>query len=416
VAAWPGEEVEERASDIAVAADVLLRRQAAWRHRRVETLTVLSHEQVRRQVSIDFTVPYDYRELLRISDAGEYAVPLAVLRKRPLVHFDLRDEEQRSVPLLTADQGRMIGRELLYQLLDGDLAEQDADDEAVTLAAGPLVEAVLADDARRLAERIAALEAEQQLAPLTEFRAAADVLSRGFVVWAVVSGLERRRVVKFASDEPFTQRGGPTCFYHATGCTEASSYHVEVDVPRDLRARTTTLSDDASGAVLASGERDADRPALYFTADPAEPIARPGLVVTYGAERWHFLGPAAIVATVIALLVTGPWIFADLEGLAGRAGPAIGLVLSTSAVFSALVLRTDEHPLLRVMLVRYRLCLVASTLAALFAAAALGFQARAWVIDATWTAAALVSVLAAGILMVAAVRSPSVRSRPASEP
>ena len=57
MAAWPGEEIEERASDIAVAADVLLRRQAAWRHRRVETLTVLTHEQVRRQVSIVFTVP-----------------------------------------------------------------------------------------------------------------------------------------------------------------------------------------------------------------------------------------------------------------------------------------------------------------------------------------------------------------------
>jgi hypothetical protein len=90
-------------------------------------------------------------------------------------------------------------------------------------------------------------------------------------------------------------------------------------------------------------------------------------------------------------------------------------VLSTSAVFSALVLRTDEHPMLRLMLVRYRLCLVACTLAALFAAAALGFQARAWVIDATWAVASVVSVLSAGILIMAAVRSPSVHSRPAPE-
>jgi hypothetical protein len=66
-------------------------------------------------------------------------------------------------------------------------------------------------------------------------------------------------------------------------------------------------------------------------------------------------------------------------------------------------------------LVRYRLCLVASTLAALFAAASLGFQASAWVIDATWALAALVSVAAAGILIAAAVRAPSVRSRPAPE-
>ena len=39
-----------------------LRQQAAWRHRRVETITVLSHEQVRRQVSVDFTVPEAQRQ------------------------------------------------------------------------------------------------------------------------------------------------------------------------------------------------------------------------------------------------------------------------------------------------------------------------------------------------------------------
>jgi hypothetical protein len=416
VAAWPGEEIEERASDIAVAADVLLRRQAAWRHRRVETLTVLSHEQVRRQVSIDFTLPADYRDLLRLADSGECAVPLAVLQKRPLVHFDLRDEEQRSVPLLTADQGRTIGRELLYLRIDADLAEQEADEEAVTLAAGPLIEAILADDPRRLERRIEELEAGHGLEPLSEFRATAAVLSRGFVLWAVASGVERRRVLKFASDEPFVQRPDFAAVYRATGCTEAASYHVEVAVPADLRARTTTLVDSGTGATLAVGQRDTDRPALYFTADPAAALERPGLLVSYGAERWHFLGPAAVVATVIALLVLPPWVFSDLNSLAGRAGPAIGLVLSTSAVFSALVLRTDEHPMLRLMLVRYRLCLVACTLAALFAAAALGFQARAWVIDVTWALAAVVSAVSAGILIIAAARSPSVRSRPAAEP
>jgi hypothetical protein len=415
VAAWPGEEIAERASDIAAAANVLLPRQAAWRHRRVETLTVLSHEQVRRQVSIDFTVPEDYRELLRLSGAGEYAVPLAVLEKRPLVHFDLRDEEQRSVALLTAEQGRTIGRELLYLRLEADLAVQDTDGEAATLAVGSLIEAVLADEPRRLEGRIDALEADHDLEPLVEFRAIADLLARGFVAWAVVSGLDRRRVLKFASDEPFSQVRGLTAVYDTPGCTEAASFHVEVAVPPDLRARSTTLFDDVEGHVLAAGERDTDRPALYFTADPAEPIRRPGLAVAYGAERWRFLGPAAIVATVIALLVLPPWLFADLDGLAGRAGPAIGLVLSTSAVFSALVLRTDEHPMLRLMLVRYRLCLVACTVAALFAAAALGFQARPWVINVTWALAAAVSVLAAGILIVAAVRSPSVHSRPPQE-
>jgi hypothetical protein len=415
VAAWPGEEIEQRASELASAAAVLLRQSSAWRHRRVETITVLSHEQVRRQVSVDFTVPLEYRESLRLSDADEFAVPLAVLAKRPLVHFDLRNEEGHSIPLLTAEQNRMIARELLYRALDHDLEDQDADAEPALLAAGPLIEAVLADDPRRLDDRIDALERDHGLDRLDDFRARAGTLSRGFILWAVVRGLERRRIFKYAHDERFSQRPGYSHFYATPGCTEAWSYHVEVDVPPDLRARTTTLSDDATGEILASGSRNSDRPAIYFSVDPAQDLVRPGLLVRFGAERWRFLAPAAIVATVIALLVVPPLVFADLPSLAESAGPAIGLVLSTSAVFSALVLRTDEHPLLRLMLVRYRLCLVASTVAVLFAAAALGFQARTWVITATWAIAAFVSALAAVILIVEAARSPSVRSAPASD-
>jgi hypothetical protein len=414
MAAWPGEEIEERAGDIADAADQLLRRQAAWRHRRVETLTMLSHEQVRRHVSVDFTVPAELRERLRLSDADEFAVPLAFLAKRPLVHFDLRNEEGHSIPLLTAEQSTMIGRELLEQALEGDLAAQDAGEEtqlAVIPEASELIEVVLGEgDVTGTVER---LERRHGLDPLDDFRDLAEILSRSFVLWAVVRGLERRRVFKFAYDEPFSQRLGLAYVYAAPGSTEAWSYHAEVAVPEDLRARTTRLWDAASGEVLVSGIVDADRPALYYVGDPARQPARPQVVVDYGAERSRFLGPAAIVATVIALLVALPTVFADLRTLSESAGPAIGLVLSTSAVFSALVLRTDEHPLLRRLLIRYRLCLVASTLAALFAAAALGFRAENWIIDVTWWGATVVSILTAAILVVAVARSPSAYSRPA---
>ncbi len=408
MAAWPGEDFEERAGDIAAAAWSLLRRRQAWCHRRVETLTMLSHEQVRRHVSVDFTVPGEHREALRLSADDEFVVPLAWLVKRPLVHFDLRNEEGHSIPLLTAEQNTAIDRELLYNILDDDLSEQDADEatqQAVALAAGPLVEAVVGVAAR--AGDIERMEHEHGIEPLTQFRRMVASLSRSFVLWAVVRGLDRRRVFKFAYDEPYALRPGLAYVYDAPGCTEAWSYHVEVAVPTDLKARTTRLWDAATGSVLAAGAPDADRPALYASTDPAQPPAQPEVVVDFGAERGRFLAPAAIVATVIALLVGPPWLFADLEGLAASSGPAIGLVLSTSAVFSALVLRTDEHPLLRRLLVGYRLSLVASTLAALFAAAALGFRSEAWIIEVTWGVATVVSVTTAGILIRAVARSPS---------
>ena len=91
---------------------------------------MLSHEQVRRHVSVDFTVPAELRDRLRLSDADEYAVPLAFVAKRPLVHFDLRNEEGHAIPLLTAEQSNLIARELLNQVLETDLAAEEAAERA----------------------------------------------------------------------------------------------------------------------------------------------------------------------------------------------------------------------------------------------------------------------------------------------
>ena len=132
----------------------------------------------------------------------------------------------------------------------------------------------------------------------------------------------------------------------------------------------------------------------------------PRVVIEFAVERWRFLAPAAFVSTIIALLVAPPFLFADLTALPDTATAAVGLVLSTSAVFSVLVLRTDEHPLLRLMLVRARIMLAACTVAALFAAASIGFRTAGWIIEGTWALAALVSVLTAGIMIVEAVRAP----------
>ena len=397
MAAWPAEVLEERAAEIAAAADVLLRYQGAWRHRRVETITVLDHEQMRRHVSVDFTVPEEQREGLRIS-ADEFVVPLALLDKRPLVHFDLRNEEQHAIPLLTADQHRTIARELLYRQLDEELADEGYE------AAGELIEVVLADEPQDLEADIAALEAAHGI-ELLDFRATAAVLSRRFILWAVVRGLDRRRVYKFAYDEPLGRGPGFLFGFAARGCTEAQSYHLEVAVPEELKARSTLLVDDATGRRLAAGERDTDRPALSFRAQAPLPQA-PGINIEFAAERWRFLAPAALVATIIALLVAPPFLFADLTALPDTATAAVGLVLSTSAVFSVLVLRTDEHPLLRSMLLRARALLAVSAVAALFAAASIGFRTAGWIIEGTWALAALASVLTAGILIVEAVRAP----------
>jgi hypothetical protein len=391
---WPAEVLEERAGEIAIGFAALLTRQAAWRHRRVETITVLSHEQARRSVSVDFTVPLEHREDVRLADA-QWIVPLALLEKRPLVHFDLFGEDLTVIPLLRSDEARSVARELLYVMLDLDFEGEDPDFDADglierVLAAGPDDDEV-AEDAAALAPR----------AP--EFSALAERLSRGFLLCAVLEDVSRRRVIKFAYNEPIARPGRWSHFYVTPGCTEAASYHVEIDVPDGMRARSTQMIDNRTGELLVEGPLDSDRPAVHYVAGTDE--VEPGLSVHSATERTVFLGPAALVAWVIALELALPRLFADLGALAASGGPAIAILLSASTAFSALVLRAGEHPLVRVILALYRLLLASATVATLAAGAALAFKAGA--IDAIWGLCAIVAILVASILTIEAARAPA---------
>jgi hypothetical protein len=313
-------------------------------------------------------------------------------------------EDLASVPLLRSEETQLVGRELLYLMLDLDL------EEGVGADAGGLIERVLAtngDDLDAIDAGLAALE--ERVGPVPSFVALAERLARGFLLCAVVNDVERRRVLKFAYDEPLDRPDRVVHFYDAPGCTEAASYHAEVDVPDEMRARTSELVDNRTGTVLASGPRDADRPAVYYVADAGRRV-EPGLSVRYGTERGRFLVPAALVAWAIALELALPWLLADLAQLAVSAGPAIAVLLSSSAVFSGLVLRSGEHPLVRLVLAPYRLCLAAATVAAVAAGSALGFRAGAGALEWSWGIGALVAAAAAGILTEEAARAPSART------
>jgi hypothetical protein len=86
------------------------------------------------------------------------------------------------------------------------------------------------------------------------------------------------------------------------------------------------------------------------------------------------------------------------------------VLLSSSAVFSGLVLRSGEHPLVRIVLAPYRLCLAAATISAVVAGAVLAFRADSGALGWAWGLGALVAAAAAGILTMEAARAPSARA------
>ena len=133
----------EQLERVGQSAAVVLRREATWIHRRVETLgfPLPDTPTVRRRISIDFSIPPGLAPI----DPGtgqrppRFYVPLSILRKwPPLDRLDLFGEDGRSIPFLTGQQNRE---------LDGIVLGQMATD----LAGGGR----LTDDERRRIEAVA---------------------------------------------------------------------------------------------------------------------------------------------------------------------------------------------------------------------------------------------------------------------
>lgn len=124
VTTWPGDAYENAAFDIGLATLELLTNEQAWVHRRVETIDLLRRELVRRQVTVEFTVPEHLRDELRVGAEGPWCVPIAILKKQPLRNF-----------AVTLGLGITLGN------LDGQTAESSS---AVVLAGSALFAGIVA--------------------------------------------------------------------------------------------------------------------------------------------------------------------------------------------------------------------------------------------------------------------------------
>lgn len=186
----------------------LLRTWKGWVHRRVEAILLEEPETIRRQVSVDFTLPADLASPLKVGNEPLYFVPLTFLRKQPLTRFDLREENGGALPHLTKRRnGRLAAAVLLL------LAEELADRAQVSLPVPDEVVQDLWDIAnaaekeavetwRTLASRSATGKALAWRTRLTDnegFMGAARTLASNFIVAVPLVGAPgRRRIIKFA--------------------------------------------------------------------------------------------------------------------------------------------------------------------------------------------------------------------------
>lgn len=368
-----------------------------WVHRRVEQVDFLDDRSVRRRVSVDFELPANMPDR-EIAGTPIDLVPLALLRKRPLVGFDLRDESGSTVPLLTREQNAFVAWSLLAAV--GEAAARNA---GFSL---PLPLDVLSDlrllaseqpEKARSAFKTFIKPRKRESRFLRRalmkdevFRSLAEALTENFMLLVLLEHeSSRRRVLKYSYQEPlpfpafrlFRRQSARRFFwflrvrlgltavpldFEVPAMNEANTFHFEVESPRGLVVQSAEIVDDTTDEILVEvAEPEGSRVHLYASSQ----------VETTGATAWVWLQPAVSgLVRISAIFSVAVGYF--LAAIALRAeyvnpGPAMSLLLAIPGFLAIFIIRPGEHLLASRILLGFRSVVLLAGLLPLVAAVAL---------------------------------------------
>lgn len=391
---------------------------------------MLSHEETRRRVSIDFTLSDELLEDLRIEDG--VVVPISLLTKEPRKKFDLRDESGRAIPVLGRNQnGDLAHIALLNAALDA--LPEDTSAEVFEMLAADLRQIVFGSReqaADALGFFMGSAEAGDPLRAAILDDGTCQVLLAAlwanYVLFAVLApGGPNRRVLKlsYADDFDLTppsvsvwKRLAPAELWgrasrpdhkefvvECAGAWSAASFHAEIAIPEELEVRFGMLYDFASEQPLSRSEENVNRLSVYATNDISAD-AETAVFLQVAAQRAGRPVQAAITSVVVAGLL---WLGVTSGLDATNPGAAVSTLLAGAALFTGVSAVQGEHRLVRTVFRASRRWLTLVALVALTAAACLAMEwpcARPVIL---WRVCAIVVSVAAARLVWSAVRAPS---------
>lgn len=420
--------------DAGIACAELIADPKGWINRRVETIEMLTQEETRRRVSVDFTLSQQQRHEL-VTRHG-LVVPISVLSKYPRRNFDLRNEGGASVPVLgRADNGALALIALLSAALDAIPGVPSED--VLEMLTADLRQIIFEDEHQALAV-LSLLAGSAQAGDPTRKAIWEDARCRGllttlasdYVLFAALppEGPDRhvlkysygedlpldppwvRTRDKYAPSEVWWRARKPDrtrFFIDCPGAWRAASFHMEIAIPQELRVRFATLArfppDDVGDDIEHLGPSDewVNRAALY-AAEAIEPHDDVRAYIELISEREGGATRAALTAVTVALLLWFGW-FSGLD--AQNPGAAVSLLLAAAAVLSGFAAVTGRHIIVNKIFRTRRRALVLVALCALTGSASLAMEVPSRTPRSVWLVAAIICSLAALRLCWSSIRA-----------
>jgi hypothetical protein len=344
----------------------LLEDTVPWIHRRKETVSIIDESALKRQLSVDFTLcdcpGHDkWAGLSNAIFGGELAAaPLFLLEKRPawLMGFDLKDESDRSLPLMTSGDNAILSAAMLVHIGEQCLKKKELPLSSTvagmlkSLAEGSRTEAgrwlrrmelPLSSDLAADREAMSALWNDDDMRWWLMTLAEASVV---LVVYEKSSA--HRRVLKLAYDEPLGTQAklrarfgwAPFKTWIVSPFIEGERYHLEVRAPRGMRLTRAALADDEHDQPKIDSELTR-RAHLYV--DDANRAGGAIADIWLRVSGQGFLGGATLSAllVVLALMACIHW----SHEIAENPTSAPALLLLLPAVIASYVGRPGQHPL-----------------------------------------------------------------------
>jgi hypothetical protein len=418
-----------------------------WVNRLVESIVFLDDVSVRRQMSVDFTLPVNQELVRSTPTSGDVFVPLALLEKKSLTRFDIRDESGDALPLLGAHQNGEVAGACLVAF--ASLLARNAGYAA--LPAGIRRDLYVAASSNGDV-------AERAVVRLREGRGPAAVLRRDLMADKVFNGLVEefkrhflvlvacpydgtttppRRLLKFGYDE-HRLRQRPPWFqlrfwqrplrYVRNALERLSlkahrysfgrlpvgrgvSFHFEVEAPEDLVIAYAEMEARAPGDpkyFIRDRVRGPVRRAHLHLADaPLQAVAN--TYVWLRVQKRGLLWAAAIASTVAAVLLqVGVRHLSTITGspaptTVGSREAAAALLLLLPTLVIANLGRPGEHQMASWLVFGTRLLLLTVGLCLVWASATLAFgfagpHLHDWWQDCAWVATGAAVVLILGTI------------------